>query len=139
SPVVEVISEVVHVNVPYTPLPNGDLFAVALNPDGPNPATVEIPTGSSVAWVSELDAGTSIVDWVEYTENPALQPRSFGPIDPLSSTLGFDGGMMAPGSVYRRTFDEPGVYPYTDGLGHEGWVVVKSGGTIYLPLVIRGG
>lgn len=139
SPVVEVISQVVHVNVPYTPWIPGKVIKVTLSPDGPSPETAEIPAGYNVAWISELSAGTPITDWVRYSENPVLRPRTFDPVDPLSSTLGFDGGMMAPGSNYIRTFTEPGIYPYTDGLGHEAWVIVKSGGTIYLPLVIRSG
>ncbi|MGC8873484.1 MAG: hypothetical protein ACP5SI_03425 [Chloroflexia bacterium] len=39
---------------------------------------------------------------------------------PLYDTRAWDGGMMAPGRVYRREFAQVGTYSYADGLGHEG-------------------
>jgi PKD repeat protein len=32
--------------------------------------------------------------------------------------------MMTPGKAYRRQFDRPGTFTYTDGLGHSGTIIV---------------
>lgn len=141
SPVIDVITQIVHVNVPLTPWPE-DLVAgmpgVSLLPDGPEPAVITVPVGSAVKWTSMMDPKTPLEDLAYYTENPLLQPRSGGTLDPLISTLGFDGGMLAPGANFYRQFDEPGEYPYTDGAGHDALVVVEENGySIFLPLVIR--
>lgn len=62
--------------------------------------------------------------------------RPFSTLNPLTSTLGWDGGMLTPGQTYRRQFITPGTYTYTDGAGHAGQVVVSSY-RIYLPLALR--
>ncbi|MGQ9598477.1 MAG: hypothetical protein ACUVWZ_03570 [Anaerolineae bacterium] len=137
SPAIEVISEIVHVNVPYTPWPveqvANSLYTVTLTADGPDPALLTVPAGSSVAWVSTLRATDDAADLVRWTENPILRPLSA--LDPISHTLGWDGGMMAPGRVYRRQFPVAGSYAYSDGAGHGGTIVVR--GYVYLPLVMR--
>ena len=135
SPVIEVISEVVHVNVPLTPWPTGEAVQVALSPQGPDPASLVIPPGGVVEWLSTLDPGEAALHLLDYTENPFLRPLS--ELDPLASTLGFDGGMMTPGAVYRRQFDTEGTYTYSDGAGHSGTIVVGTGYSIYLPVVRR--
>ncbi len=66
--------------------------------------------------------------------DPVVRPLSS--LDPLTSTLGWDGGMLTPGQVYRRQFMTEGRYSYTDGAGHVGVVVVR-GPRLYLPLVRR--
>ncbi len=132
SPAVEVISEIVHVNVPYTPWPAGEAAQVILTPDGPDPQVITVPAGSSVEWLSTLRATDDADDLVRWTENPILRPLSA--LDPISHTLGWDGGMLAPGRVYRRQFPVPGSYAYSDGAGHSGTVVVR--GYVYLPLVV---
>lgn len=71
---------------------------------------------------------------MELMDNPAL--RLLSDLDPISFTDGWDGGMMAPGRVFRRQFTTPGTYTYTDGAGHSGQVVVTPY-RIYLPLVLR--
>jgi hypothetical protein len=137
SPVVEVISEIVHVNVPYTPWPvaqgGNQVYTVTLTVDGPDPALLIVPAGSSVAWVSTLRETDDADNLVRWTENPILHPLSA--LDPISHTLGWDGGMLAPGHVYRRQFLVAGSYAYSDGAGHSGTVVVR--GYVYLPLVVR--
>ena len=138
SPVVEVISDVVHVNVPLTPDEGPEPAWVYLRPDDLVPAVITVPVGSTIGWIPWLDATAPITDLVRLTENPIFQPRSGGALDPLISTLGFDGGMLRPGDVYHRLFLEPGVYPYTDGAGRSGIVVVEADDyRIYLPLVRR--
>ncbi len=134
SPVVEVFSEVVHVNVPYTPWPAEDISQVTLTADGPEPAVITVSAGSAVEWVAELDGTVPPEARMRLIDNPVLQPLS--DLDPISHTVGWDGGMMAPGRIYRRQFTTPGTYTYTDGAGHSGQVVVTNY-RIYLPLVLR--
>ena len=124
SPVVEVITEIVHVNVPYTPWPAGDVYTVTITADGPDPAVITVPMGSAVEWTSALRATDTITDLITWTENPILRPLS--DLDPLEDTRGFDAGYLEPGRVYRREFARSGVYAYTDAAGHGGIVVVEA-------------
>ncbi len=133
SPVIEVVTQVVHVNVPLTPWPAGRASQVTLTPFGIWPRTIEIQKGESVEWVSTLGGG-DLAELERFTENPVVRPLSS--LDPLASTLGWDGGMLTPGQVYRRQFMTEGRYSYTDGAGHVGVVVVR-GPRLYLPLVRR--
>ncbi len=124
SPVVEVITQIVHVNLPYTPWPAGDVYTVTLTADGPAPAVITIPVGSAVQWVSALRASDTITDLMAWSENPILRPLS--DLDPLENTRGFDAGYLEPGRVYRRQFTWQGTYAYTDAAGHSGQVVVEA-------------
>ncbi len=135
SPVIHVITQVVHVNVPYTPWPEEAAVTVTLTPDGPDPAVVTVPVGSAVEWLSSLRETDTLTDLVRWSENPILRPLSTP--DPLESHRGFDAGYLKPGERYRRSFLVPGEYPYTDGAGHSGKVVVVAESRIYLPLVLR--
>ena len=100
SPVVEVISEIVHVNVPYTPWPIQAPVVVSLNQDGPQPALITVPVGSAVEWLAGLSDSFTPEQLVEWIENPLLRPLSVR--NPLTDTLGWDCGMMSPGQTYRR-------------------------------------
>jgi len=124
------------VNVPYTPWPDTAAVTVTLTPDGPDPAVVTVPVGSAVQWVSTLRDTDTITDLVRWTENPVL--RVLSDLDPLEDTRGFDAGYLEPGRSYRRRFNIPGEYTYTDAAGHTGKVVVTGGAEIYLPLVLKG-
>ncbi len=136
SPVVEVVTQIVHVNVPYTPWPETATVTVTLTPDGPDPAVVTVPVGSAVQWVSQVRDTDTITDVVRWMDNPIL--RVLSTLDPLQDTKGFDAGYLEPGMGYRRQFKWPGEYTYTDAAGHTGKVVV-TGEThdIYLPLVMK--
>ncbi|MCS7062249.1 MAG: hypothetical protein RMN25_13970, partial [Anaerolineae bacterium] len=133
SPIIEVISEIVHVNVPLTPWASRDA-QVALTSEGPVPLTVTIAPGQSVEWRVIADPLLSPEALAKLYDNPIVRPLSAR--NPLSDTLGFDGGMMAPSSVYRRQFTAPGTYTYSDGLGHTGAVVVFGNRRAYLPAVL---
>jgi len=137
SPVVQVISEIVHVNIPLTQWTTDDIAQIALTPDGPTPSSLTIPANGSVEWVSTLGASATAADLAHFNANPVLQPRSGGLLDPLLNTLGFDGGLLLPGQVYRRQFSQPGLYTYTDGAGHTATIEVSTECKIYLPLVLR--
>ncbi len=134
---VQVINEIVHVNMPLTRWTTDDIAQVALMPDGPSPSRLTIPVNGSVEWISTLGKSATAADLARFNTNPLLQPRSGGALDPLTSTLGFDGGLLLPGQVYRRQFTEPGTYTYTDGAGHTATIEVIAGHKIYLPLVLR--
>ncbi len=133
SPVVQVITQIMHVNMPLTPWSNTALTTIDLTPDGPDPSIVNVPPGGSVEWRSILDASATITDLVRLSDQPVNQPRTMGVLDPLVNVLGFDGGLLKPGQTYRRQFTQRGTYAYTDGLGHTGTIVV--GWRVYLPLI----
>jgi plastocyanin len=138
SPVVEVITQIVHVNVPYTPWAEDVAETVTLTPDGPDPETVTIAVDETVAWDATLRTTDTLTDLIAWSENPILQPRS--DLDPLMDPRGFDAGFLEPGRTYRRTFAWPGTYDYTDAHGNTGTVVVTGDPPyeyVYLPLVLR--
>jgi hypothetical protein len=138
SPVVEVITEIVHVNVPLTPWQiDGNINRVDLEGNGPNPATITIPTGASVEWLWWPDAQASLAELANWHANPLFQPRSGGLLDPLINPLGFDGGRMVPGQIYRRRFTTAGTYAYSDGADHTGQVIVSGGYSLFLPTLRR--
>lgn len=133
SPVVEVITEVVHVNVPLTPAGLPDIYRVTLNHNGPDTPVITISVGSTVEWIAEMSGLLPPETLAQWIENPVL--RLLSALDPLSNRLGFDSGMFPPGQRYRRQFTQPGVFEYDDGLGHSGRIVVI--GKVYLPVVRR--
>lgn len=138
SPVIEVITEIVHVNVPLTPWPGaGNLYEVEIEQGGPSPAQLTIPAGSSVEWRLFTGAQTTLAELASWKEHPLIQARSGDALDPLTSPLGFDSGMLVPGQVYRRMFSVPGTYAYSDGAGHSAQVVVTGGYALYLPSLHR--
>ncbi|RMF27875.1 MAG: hypothetical protein D6759_16875, partial [Chloroflexi bacterium] len=73
SPVIHVITQIVHVNVPYTPLPDTAAVTVTLTPDGPDPAVVTVTAGSTVQWVSLVRDTDTITDVVAWMDNPILR------------------------------------------------------------------
>ena len=97
---------------------------VTLTPYGPSPATVHIPPGGTVEWVTSLGYSSTLSELASLIENPIL--RILSSLNPLTNSLGFDGGMQTPGQVYRRQFDQAGTYDYSDGAGHYGHVNVTA-------------
>ncbi len=134
SPVVEVITQIVHVNVPYTPRDERVSAYVGLTTNGPDPEIVTVAAGSTVEWYVDLGEGTTITDVVRWSEDPIFRPLSM--LDPLENTDAFDGGYLTPNTRYRRTFHSIGTFTYTDGLGHTGVVVVTTN-RLFLPIVMR--
>ena len=127
SPVITVVNEIVHVNVPYTPWTEPpaieSLTEILLTASGPQPASVTVPSGTTVQWRAEV-AGLAPDMLAQQADNPALQPLSV--LNPISNTLGWDGGMLQPGQVYQRQLTEPGTYLYSDGLGNQAQVCVDA-------------
>lgn len=135
SPVVTVVADLVHVNVPLTALATGATATVSLTPDGPSPQVLEIPVGASVKWVPVLRDGASATDLATLNATPTSQPRTSSPLEPLTNPLGFDGGMLKPGQEFRRPFTTVGEYIYSDGLGHTGTIKVTSAAVQPAPTV----
>jgi hypothetical protein len=126
SPVIEVIAEIVHLNVPYTPWMADGIHQVMLTQEGPAPQVVTMDVGESVEWMVELDGIASPEEVMGWIDNPSLRPLS--DLDPLDHTTGWDGGMLIPGQEYRRQFTPPGTYNYSDGGGNSGQVIVTGVG-----------
>ncbi|MCA9869294.1 MAG: hypothetical protein KC487_02755, partial [Anaerolineae bacterium] len=95
SPVITVVNEIVHVNVPYTPWTEPPAIEtvteILLTAAGPQPASVTVPAGTTVQWRADVD-GLSPADLATQTDDPVLQPLSV--LNPISTTLGWDGGML---------------------------------------------
>jgi hypothetical protein len=137
SPVMHVSTEIVHVNVPLTPVGMAQsmpTYAVTLTQAGPSPAVMTVTVGSAVEWTVELSGTLPMEQLLNLIDNPASRPLSVR--NPLSDTLGWDGGLLTPGQIYRRSFMRAGTYGYTDGAGHSGQVVVINH-KLYLPLTIK--
>ena len=128
SPLIEVVNEIVHVNVPYTPWTEPPVVEtvteVLLTASGPQPASITVASGTTVQWRAEIDGLAPPAELAELAENPVLQPLSA--LDPISTILGWDGGMLKPGQTYQRQLTQPGTYTYSDGLGHQGQVCVDA-------------
>lgn len=128
SPVITVVNEIVHVNVPYTPWTEPPavetVTEILLTASGPQPASVTVPAGTNVQWRAEVDGLLPPAVLADLAENPLLHPLSA--LNPISTTLGWDGGMLQPGQFYQRQMNQPGRYTYTDGLGNEGELCVVT-------------
>ena len=59
SPLIEVVNEIVHVNVPYTPWTEPPVVEtvteVLLTASGPQPASITVASGTTVQWRAEID------------------------------------------------------------------------------------
>jgi len=134
SPVIEVINEIVHVNVPLTPLQQ-TLAAqqIEVSPVGLSLPQVTILVGQSVKWTAD-NTWLTTGQYIQLSENPVQ--RILSELDPLVNVLGFDSGLLPPGQVYTRQFSKPGNYPYTDGYGHTGQVIVEPL-RVFIPFVAR--
>jgi hypothetical protein len=132
SPVITVVDKLVHVNVPLTPVSNLVMQMVNLTVSGPARPMVFLEPGDTLAWLAETTPDISSQSRQAYTENPVLHPLIA--LDPLTNILGWDGGMLIPGQVYTRRFDQIGLYSYNNGLGFTGQVLVGMI-PLYLPIV----
>lgn len=123
SPVVEVVNEIVHVNIPLTSAAAQTGKQVLLTAAGPQPAVVTIPVDGRITWLSAMEEDATAQNLADLNENPVSQPRS-NVLDPFLSVLGFDGGTLRPGETYTRVFPTCGEYTYSDGRGHIGTIKV---------------
>jgi uncharacterized repeat protein (TIGR01451 family) len=144
SPVVEVINEIVHVNVPYTAAPAADpLYSLEVSPDGLRAPDGEpggalaVPVGAVVSWTSVAPSTSGVEGAAALFERPVV--RVLSSLDPLADPRGFDSGMLRPGASYARSFDAAGTYPYGTGTGHAGVVMVYDEGDPPPPVVDEDG
>ena len=136
SPVIEVVSEVVHMNAPLTEWSQATPSTqILVSPSELSQPGVIIPVGGSVEWQATADIFTSALEFNQLMSNP-LQ-RLLSDSDPLLDLNGWDAGRMAPGEVYHRLFNQAGIYSYSDGYGHSGQVVVTNQPPIFLPVIRR--
>ncbi len=134
SPVIEVVNEIVHVNVPLTPISQTQASQqIQVSPAGLSLPQATIMVGQSVLWTADASWLTSD-QYINFSANPIQ--RILSELNPLSDVLGFDSGRLSPGGTYTRQFSQPGNYTYTDGYGHTGQVVVKPF-RIFVPVVVR--
>lgn len=128
SPVITVVNEIVHVNVPVTPWTEPPavetVTEILLTAGGPQPASVTVPAGATVQWRAEVDGLLPPAELAALAENPVLHPLSA--LNPISVTLGWDGGMLQPGQIYQRQMNQAGRFTYSDGLGNQGELCVVT-------------
>ncbi len=135
SPVIEVITQVVHMNAPLSWYPTAaPALRIKVTPSGLSMPDVTVRVNSSIEWQVFIDDFTTPEALTGLTANP-LQ-RLLSVFNPLTNPAGWDSGMLVPGRIFRRQFTTPGVFNYTDGFGHSGKVtVLDSYWQIYLPKV----
>ncbi len=130
SPVVQVISEIVHVNVPYTPVYEAADMSLTVSPagieddQGADAARLSVDAGAIVEWRSFSGAELSDEEISAHLNSPKM--RILSSLDPLEEPAGFDSGVVSLGASFRHRFDTPGVYAYSTGLGPSGAVVVAG-------------
>jgi hypothetical protein len=134
SPVITVTNQLVHMNVPLTPISTQNIHKVNLSVTGIDQPLINVQPGDTVEWDAEIVPNISTQTRQVYTADPVI--RVLSTLDPLSNVLGWDSGMLAPGFVYQRQFTQKGDFLYQDGLGHSGEVLVGTT-MIYLPLTIK--
>ena len=134
SPVITVVDQLVHLNVPLTPNITLPAKTINLTVTGPDQPVVTLNPGDALAWTAEVIPNISDTARKQYTLNPVIHPLS--DLNPQNDILGWDSGMLIPGQVYTRQFSQPGIYTYDDGLGNIGQVLVGIS-QIFLPMVQR--
>jgi len=135
SPQYQIGSAPLHLDIPLTPRRALAQQVVSLMAAGPSPQVVQVSAGQSVEWFAPLDSTLSITQSMSLADNPQLRLHTTGALDPLLNPLGWDAGMLPPGSIFRLRFTQPGSYPYTDGAGHSGTVIVPF--RLFMPVVQR--
>jgi len=135
SPVVTVVNEIVHVNVPLTPITNTETYTITSTTAGFSQPILTIPVGSQVRWETSLNPQEDLNGLVIFATNPVL--RLLSELDPFASVEGWDSGRLIPGENYTRQFNTPGDYTYTDSVGHTAVIHVVPVETkmIFLPIV----
>jgi len=79
SPTIEVIAEIVHVNVPLTPVPGQEGLIIDMSPGSADPLQeVTIPVGSSVEWLAS-GSGLGALSLLGYGANPVIRILSEDP------------------------------------------------------------
>ena len=84
SPVVTVVNEIVHVNVPLTPILTGSTYTLQTSLSGFSQSNLLVPPGSVVKWLAVQGAQEEMSDLISAQTDPVLQlisnPDSFSSI-----------------------------------------------------------
>ncbi len=132
SSLITVTDQLVHLNVPLTPISDQNIHKVNVSVTGIDQPILHVQPGDTVEWDAEIVPNIPDQTRQTYTANPVI--RVISALDPLSNVLGWDSGMLAPGTVYQRLFSQRGLYFYQDGLGNTGEIWVGTW-EIFLPAV----
>ena len=136
SPVVTVVNEIVHVNIPLTPVSSGPLYTLQSSRAGLSQTLLTIPVGARVRWEITQSFQEDSTSLLADAVNPLL--RLVSNPDPFASLDGWDSGRLYPGQSYTRQFNHPGDYTYTDSAGHTALIRVTdsvSGQKVFIPMI----
>lgn len=133
SPVVTVVNEIVHVNIPLTPTLSSPIFVLQSSRAGLSQTDFTIPVGGKVRWDVIQSAREDSASLLADVVNPNI--RLVSSPDPFASTDGWDSGRLYPGQSYTHQFNNAGVYTYTDSAGHTAIIRVNNYKSIYLPAI----
>jgi plastocyanin len=114
----------VEFNVPLTPIASqGANYTVTITARGFEPPVLQVPPGAVVAWLN--------MDSAPHTTTSNSHPA-------LTSTDGWDSGVLNGGSSYLRQMNTLGTYTYIDQNNptYSGTIVVAYN-KVYLPLIVR--
>jgi hypothetical protein len=132
SPVVTVANEIVHVNIPLTPIIGSSSYILQSSRAGLSQVELTIPIGGKVRWdiiqSIQEDSASLLAD----AANPLIHLVSSP--DPFASIEGWDSGRLYPGQRYTHQFNNIGVYTYTDSAGHTALIRVVGPG-VFLPII----
>jgi Right handed beta helix region len=136
SPVVTVVNEIVHVNIPLTPAISGSspIYTLQSSRAGFSQVELTIPVEAWVRWEIIQSMREDPASLLADIANPLL--RLVSSPDPFASDSGWDSGRIYPSQVYTHQFTRPGTYTYTDSNGHTAIIHVVTS-TVYIPLIRR--
>ncbi len=134
---IQVISEIVHQNVPYTPDPGSVAASVYeriyVSPlglkreDDSDGSSLMVKGGTIVEWIATGGDSATPAQVLAWQADPVIHILS--DIDPDGNIRGFDSGMLTPLTFYRYRFDAPGTYAYSysaDNPELKGTIIVSS-------------
>lgn len=133
SPQLQAGSSPLHLDIPLSPRRPPAQQTVSLSAGGPLPQVVLVGAGQSVEWIAALDSTLTVTQSMHLADHPLIRLHTGGALDPLLNPLGWDAGLLAPGSLFRLLFTRPGSYTYSDGAGHTGTVTVAF--RLFLPML----
>jgi len=108
-----------------TALPPTSAFEVTIRDKGFQPATITVPTGSTVTWTNKDSVRRTVTSWFLWRDEDDTAHVIIGYV--------WDSGDIEPAETFSYTFHEPGMYDYISlplswyrafELGFKGTVIV---------------
>ena len=93
----EVVNDIVHVNVPLTPILTGTVHTLQTSLSGFSQSNLLVPPGSVVKWLAVQGAQEEMSDLIRAQTDPVL-PLILSP-NPFSSITGWDSGHLIPSKL----------------------------------------